>query len=293
MISNVFSFAQARIQDYLELSKARLVSLVLLSTAVGFFLASPERADWGALLSCLLGTSFVAAGSMSLNQWMEREEDARMVRTQARPLPAGRMNPLEALVFGIVCSLAGLALLYFANNFETSLLAAITLASYVFIYTPLKRKTSLCTIVGAIPGAIPPMIGWAAAAGHCSYGAWVLFAIIFFWQMPHFLAIAWLCRNDYAAAGFKMLSVEDPEGRFVGRQIVLYSCSLLPVSLVPSAIGLTGTVYFFGALLLGAGLIALSILSYRQIETKARLLFRASILYLALLLTLMFVDKAK
>ena len=275
----------------MELSKARLVSLVLLSMAVGFFLGSPAGMDMPLFFVALFGTAFVAAGSMSLNQWMERREDAQMSRTAARPLPAGRMQPSEALLFGIGTSMAGLLILFFAVNSVSAFLAALTLVSYLLLYTPLKRKTSLCTVVGALPGAIPPLIGWAAATGKTPFEAWLLFTIIFLWQMPHFLAIAWICRREYESAGFKMLSVTDPTGGQVGRQIILYSLALLPVSLLPSIIGLTKSFYFFGALILGAWISYLSITGSRDLDRRARPFFRASILYLALLLILMVADK--
>ena len=275
----------------MELSKARLVSLVLLSMAVGFFLGSPAGMDMPLFLVSLFGTAFVAAGSMSLNQWMERYEDAGMPRTAGRPIPAGRMQPSEALLFGIGTSMAGLLILFFAVNSVSAFLAALTLVSYLLLYTPLKRKTSLCTVVGALPGAIPPLIGWAAATGKTPFEAWLLFTIIFLWQMPHFLAIAWICRREYESAGFKMLSVTDPTGGQVGRQIILYSLALLPVSLLPSIIGLTKSFYFFGALILGAWISYLSITGSRDLDRRARPFFRASILYLALLLILMVADK--
>ncbi len=293
MTSHSLSLSSARFSDYMELSKARLVSLVLLSGAVGFYLASPEKMDIPLFLISLLGTAFVAAGSMSLNQWMERREDAEMTRTASRPLPAGRMQPLEALFFGTGIALAGLLILFFAVNTVAVFLAALTLISYLLLYTPMKRKTSLCTIVGAIPGAIPPLIGWASATGNTSFEAWVIFTILFLWQMPHFLAIAWICRKEYGTAGFKMLSVVDPSGTQVGRQIILYSLALLPVSLLPSIVGLTGIIYFFGALGLGVWVSYLSFISSRNLDQKARPFFRTSILYLALLLLLMVVDKTK
>ncbi|HLD50583.1 MAG TPA: heme o synthase [bacterium] len=287
------SLSSSRFSDYMELSKARLVSLVLLSGAVGFYLASPAKMDIPLFFVSLLGTAFVAAGSMSLNQWMERREDAEMARTAARPLPAGRMQPSEALFFGSGIALAGLLILFFAVNGTAAFLAALTLVSYLLLYTPMKRKTSLCTIVGAIPGAIPPLIGWASAAGKTSFEAWLIFTILFLWQMPHFLAIAWICRKEYGTAGFKMLSVTDPSGAQVGRQIILYSLALLPVSLLPSLIGLTGKIYFLGALGLGVWVSYLSLTSSRDLDRKARPFFRTSILYLALLLLLMVMDKAK
>lgn len=291
MITNALVFSTAKAADFLELTKPRLVSLVLLSTFVGFFLGSQGPIDASLLFVCFLGTGFVAGGSMSLNQWMERGEDARMSRTASRPLPSGRIQPTEAFFFGIALSLLGVLLLYFSVNLSTAVLAILTTLSYLLLYTPLKRKTSLCTIVGAVPGALPPLIGWAAAQGRTSYESWLLFAILFLWQMPHFLAIAWIYRKEYAAAGFRMLSVVDPSGAQVSRQIVLYSLALLPVSLLPATIGMTGTLYFFGALGLGIFFVGQGILSLQNLDTKARSLFRDSILYLTLLLVLMVLDK--
>ena len=291
MTAHSVSLSSARFSDYMELSKARLVSLVLLSAAVGFFLASPAGLDIPLFLVSLAGTACVAAGSMSLNQWMERREDAVMTRTAARPLPAGRMQPSEALLFGAGISLAGLLILFFAVNPVSAFLAALTLVSYLLLYTPMKRKTSLCTLVGALPGALPPLIGWAAATGKTSFEAWLIFTIMFLWQMPHFLAIAWICRKEYQSAGFQMLSVTDPTGVQVGRQIILYAFALLPVSLLPSILGLTGRFYFFGALILGLWVAVLSFKSSRDLDKNARSFFRASILYLACLLLLMVLDK--
>lgn len=291
MITNALVFSRAKLADYLELTKPRLVSLVILSAFVGFFLGSKGPLDAFLLLTSLLGTGLVAGGSMCLNQWMERGEDARMNRTASRPLPSGRIQPAEAFFFGTALSLAGTFLLYFAVNLSAAVLAVLTTLSYLLLYTPLKRKTSLCTIVGAVPGALPPLIGWAAAQGRTSYESWLLFAVLFLWQMPHFLAIAWIYRKEYAAAGFQMLSVIDPSGAQVGRQIALYSLALLPVSLLPTAAGITGSLYFFGALGLGIFFVTQGVLSLKNLDAKARSLFRNSILYLTLLLVLMVLDK--
>ena len=292
MNTRAASFARVRLHDYLELAKLRLVSLVLLSSAVGFFLASEGPLDWGLLILSFTGTALVAGGSMGFNQWMERVEDAKMTRTAKRPLPGGRMQPREAFIFSFLLSAAGLVLLYFSVNPVAAFLSGLTLVSYILLYTPLKKITSLCTVLGAIPGALPPMIGWSSVTGRVSYEAWVLFAIIFLWQMPHFLAIAWLCRKEYAAAGFQMLSVTDPSGAQAARQIILYTSALLPVSLLPTLIGLTGGIYFTGTLIAGAYFIYLGFLGLKNLDQYARPLFRASILYLALILILMVVDKA-
>ena len=290
MISLTFTELRTRFADYVELTKLRLVSLVMLSAAVGFFLGSHGPFNFSLFANCLIGTSFVAAGSMALNQWWERREDALMMRTLARPLPAAKLSAAQAFFFGLLLSFAGLVILFFETNIETTVTAAVTLVTYVWFYTPLKKKTTLCTIVGAVPGALPPIIGWAAA-GKVTLEAWLLFAIIFLWQMPHFLAIAWLYRKDYANAGFKMLSVEDPSGTQVSRQILLYSLALLPVSLLPTVLGFLGPFYFVGALLFGLGLIAISWESLKNLDAKAGLLFRASILYLSGILILMVLDK--
>lgn len=283
--------ARTRFQDYLELTKMRLVSLVLLSTAVGFFMGTRGDFDSGLFAVCLLGTSLVAAGSMTLNQWMERSYDARMNRTAARPLPSARLHAVEALVFGILLSVAGLAILFTQANFTAGFLAALTLFTYLAAYTPLKTRTSLCTIVGAVPGALPPLIGWAAAMGKMTFEAWILFAIMFLWQMPHFLAIAWMYRKEYASAGFQMLSVTNPDGDQVGRQIVLYAAALLPVSLMPTLLGMEGGLYFLGSFLMGTGFVFLGLASLPHLNRRAPWIFRASILHLTGLLLLMVLDK--
>ncbi len=291
MTTTAFQISVARLMDYVELAKLRLVSLTLLSAAVGFYLASPSSVDYGLMGMTILGAGLVAAGSMTLNQWMERVEDARMARTAQRPLPAGRMDAKHALLFGIVLSIAGLVVLWTAVNPAATLIAALILFSYVLAYTPLKKTTTFCTLVGAIPGALPPLIGAAAVEGIPSYKAWTLFATIFFWQMPHFLAIAWMCRKEYQAAGFQMLSVDDPDGSKVAGQILFNSMVLLPVSLMPAVVGLTGHIYFFGAFFLGVGMMLLSAASLKKLDQNSRALFRASLLHLTVLLILMIVDK--
>lgn len=278
--------------DFTELTKPRLVSLVLMSTAAGFFLADGNE-SLGALafLNMLAATGLVAAGSMALNQWLEREHDAKMPRTSRRPIPAGKISPRLALLTGFLLSAAGLIYLGLASNLLAVFLAALTLVSYLFLYTPLKRVTSLNTIAGAIPGAIPPMIGWAAATGHMHYEAWVLFSILFLWQIPHFLAIAWLYRQEYYNAGFVMLPGDGTNSLRVARQAVISSAMLLPVSLTPTLCGMSGVIYFFSALGLGVFLLAVSVSGLRDLDHKARSLLRASILYLSVLLLVMVVDK--
>jgi protoheme IX farnesyltransferase len=266
--------------------------MVALSAAAGYLLGARGSGSLVALLHTILGTGLVAAGASALNQVLERDTDALMRRTQSRPLPAGRLDTFPALWFGVGISIVGAAYLALAVNPLTAVIGTITLLLYVLAYTPLKRVSPLCTVVGAVPGALPPVMGWTAATGHLSGEAWVLFAILFLWQMPHFLAIAWMYCDDYRRAGQPMLPVIDADGRRTGRQIVLYGLGLVPVSLLPSLIGMTGPVYLIGALLLSlaylvAGLYAAQT---RTIES-ARLLLRVSVIYLPVLLGLMTLAK--
>lgn len=277
-----------------DLVKARLTFLVLLTTLVGFYVGVRGAMDFLLMLHTLLGTALVACGAAALNQFWEREHDARMRRTADRPLPSGRMQPETVLVFGGACSIVGLLYLAFAVNLLTSLLGAVTLASYVFIYTPLKRVTWLNTAVGAVPGALPPLMGWTAARNELTGDGWALFAILFFWQIPHFLAIAWMYRDEYEKAGFVMLPSVDPEGFRTGRQAVSHTLGLLMVSLTPFLFRLADKVYLCGALLLGVGFVICALRFSRQLTRQsARQLFFMSILYLPLLLGLMVFDKLK
>ena len=277
-----------------DLVKARLTFLVLLTTLVGFYVGVRGATDYWLMLHTILGTALVACGAAALNQLWEREHDALMRRTADRPLPSGRMQPETVLVFGGFCSMAGLLYLAFAVNLLTSLLGALTLASYIFIYTPLKRVTWLNTAVGAIPGALPPVMGWTAARNELTGEGWALFAILFFWQIPHFLAIAWMYREEYAQAGFVMLPSVDPDGFRTGRQAVSHTMGLLTVSLTPYLFHLTGPVYLLGALALGTVFLVAAVLFSRQLtRPRARQLFFVSILYLPLLLGLMVFDKLK
>lgn len=278
--------------DYSELVKIRLTFLVLLSTLVGFYMGVGLAPDFGLMVSTLFGTALVAAGAAALNQWMERQADARMVRTQSRPLPAGRMQPQEAFVFGTLVSLIGVVYLAVSVNALASLLAGITILSYLFVYTPLKRLTWLNTIIGAVPGALPPLIGWAGARGELSREGWVLFAIVFFWQMPHFFAIAWIYRHDYEAGGFQMLPASDPDGTRTGRQSLHHAVMLLAVSLLPCALGMAGMVYLVSALVLGVVFAGTALrFNIHKTDSNARWLFAASIAYLPLLLGMMAFDK--
>jgi protoheme IX farnesyltransferase len=275
-----------------ELFKMRLTTLVLLTTFVGFYAGGRGPMARGLLLHTMLGTALLAAGASALNQLLERDYDAKMRRTRDRPLPSGRITPEAALLIGGVCAGAGLADLALAVNLLTAWLGALTLASYLLVYTPLKRLTPLNTAIGAIPGALPPLMGWTAARGEISGEGWALFAILFFWQLPHFLAIAWIYREDYARAGFVMLPVLDPSGARTGKQALSHTLGLLPVSLCPFLFGLAGPVYLAGALALGAGLLWCAWAFARRISVAgARRLFYASIIYLPLLLALIVLNK--
>jgi protoheme IX farnesyltransferase len=279
---------------FADLVKARLTTLVLLTTLVGFYLGWDGAMNFALLFNTLAATALVAAGASALNQLLERDYDAKMRRTQSRPLPSGRLQPATVALFGGITSVAGLIYLALMVNPLTSVLGAVTLVSYVFIYTPLKRVTWLNTAVGAIPGALPPLMGWTAARGELSSEGWALFAILFFWQLPHFFAIAWIYKDDYAKAGFKMLPAVDPDGRRTAQQAVSNTLALLAVSLFPFVFKMAGTFYLVGALVLGAGFLVSAIQFSRQLTlSRARQLFFASIIYLPLLLTLLVWDKLK
>ncbi len=279
---------------FADLFKARLTFLVVLTTVVGYYLGTSGAARWDVLVATLVGTALVASGAAALNQYLEREHDARMERTASRPLPAGELNPRTVLLLGASISVAGLVLLASLVNPLTALLGAITLFTYLFVYTPLKRVTTLNTAIGAIPGALPPLMGWAAATNDISAGGWALFAILFFWQLPHFLAIAWLYREDYQKAGYVMLPVVDLSGRRTGAQAVSHTLGLLPISLAPVALKLVGPIYLVGALVAGLAMLWTAMRFARQLSSSsARGLFFASILYLPVLLVLMVVDKLK
>jgi len=254
--------------DYLELSKARIVMMVLITTAAGFAMGSH---DWMLMANALVGTALVAAGTNALNQYVEREHDAKMRRTRLRPLPDGRISPRAALLFSSAISVIGTVYLGLAVNWLTAALGAFTLTSYIFVYTPLKRISTACTIIGAIPGAIPPLMGWTAVTGALGAGGWIAFGILFFWQLPHFMAISWIYREDYGRAGFAMLAVRDEDGRATARQAILYSVLLVGVS---AMIGLF-------AVVASAALLAMSIVFAASRTTRnARRLFMTSNLYL-------------
>ena len=278
--------------DFLELTKPRITSLVLLTTLVGFYVGARGSFAWLALWHTLVGTALVAAGASVWNMWAERRSDARMLRTAARPLPAGRLQPREAMLFALVLSLAGLVYLFLLVHPLAALLAAATLAGYLLVYTPLKTRSWLCTLVGAVPGAIPPLIGWGAATGRLSAEAWILFAILFLWQLPHFYAIGWMYRDDYARAGFPMLPVIDSTGSRTSRQVSLTIAALVLVTLAPFARHLAGPVYLAGAILLGAAFLGVGLIFARgRDRASARALFVFSVCYLPALLLLLVADR--
>lgn len=271
--------------DLAELFKARLTLLVLLTTAVGFYVGSEGPVDYMALLHVVFGTAAAAAGAAALNQWWERTADALMRRTRTRPVPAGRMPPAQALVLGIVLSVFGILYLAIVCNLLSAALTAVTIAIYIFAYTPMKRASTANTAVGAIPGAIPPMIGWAAARGNIGIGAWSLFAIIFLWQLPHFFAIAWMYRDDYSRAGFRMISSDDRTGERSASQSVFFCILLLVIAGLPAFLGIASFGYLATELLLSGFFIAVAMRFLRlRTPSAARSLFFASIIYLPLLL---------
>ena len=281
-----------RALDFLELTKPRVSLMVLVTMFVGFYLGSEHGAGYLRLIESLIGTALAAGGTLALNQFLERRADALMARTRHRPLPDGRMQPIEALLFGVGLAAAGLLILALTVNALSALVTASIVGSYLFIYTPLKQRSSLCGVVGAVPGALPPVIGWTAATGGLSIEAWVLFAIMFFWQIPHTLAIARLYRDDFAKAGIQFLPVIESDGWITGRQVITHSLALLVVSLLPTLLGLAGTVYFLAALLLGSGFLWYGIgLAISQSLAAARRLLLASLIYLPLLLVVMALDR--
>lgn len=279
--------------DLIELVKARLTLLVLLTTAVGFYLGADGPINYAALFHTVFGTAAAAAGAAALNQWWEHRLDALMQRTQSRPVPAGRMRPRDAVVVGSVLSIFGVAYLAFVCDALSAVLAAITIIIYIFAYTPLKRVSTFNTALGAVPGALPPMIGWAAARGTLNAGAWMLFAILFFWQLPHFFAIAWMYRDDYARAGFQMISSDDRTGERSASQSVFFCMLLFVVAGLPAFLGIATVFYLLVELVLSGIFVAVAM---RFLKTRtpsdARRLFITSILYLPLLLAALVLFKA-
>lgn len=275
-----------------DLFKARLSLLVLLTTAVGFYLGSGANMDGWLLFHVLLGTGLLTAGAAALNQYLERDADALMVRTSQRPIPSGALQPTFVLRMGSLISVVGMLYLALIVNPLTGLLGALTLGVYLFVYTPLKRRTSLNTMIGAIPGALPPLMGWTGATGSMGAAGWALFTILFFWQLPHFMAIAWLYREDYQRGGFRMLPLQDPEGFRTGSCAVRHTLALMAFSLTPFVVGAVGSVYVFVALVLGSGFLWFAIRFSRQMSMeRARHLFLASIIYLPLLLGALVADR--
>ena len=270
-----------------------------MSTGIGYFFGLPAGAfrwmgwpSWLALLTALAGTALIASGTAALNQWHERVSDLQMRRTQNRPLPGGRLKAHRALIFGWGLALAGFLILTFGVNVLAGLLGLFTLVSYLFVYTPMKQRSSLSTVVGALPGAMPPMIGYAAASGVLTEQAWALFAILFVWQFPHFLAIAWMYRDDYSRAGIRMLPVVEPDGKSTSRQIVGYASTLIPVSLFPTLLGMTGKIYTVGALILGGWFLYVGIrVAFDRTAIRARRVLLASVIYLPLIYGLMVLDR--
>jgi protoheme IX farnesyltransferase len=284
--------ARARATDYVALAKPRLNLLVVASAVAGYAMARGDTSNVVTVLATIAGTALVAAGASAFNQVIERDSDGLMRRTRLRPLPDGRLASTEALTFATILSSAGLLLLAAEVNVLAATVALATLASYAIVYTPLKRRTSYATVIGAIPGALPPVIGWAAAENSLSQGAWVLFGIVFLWQLPHFLAIAWMYRDDYARAGLPMLPVIEPDGRSTGRQAVVYTAALVPVALAPTLVGMSGAIYFAGAVALTLVFLAMSVrFAMTRAVRDARRLFFTSIIYLPLLWALMIIDR--
>lgn len=284
--------AKARAAAYLELTKPRITFLIVLTSAAGFALGSRGAVNYALLAHALLGIALLASGIGTLNQFIERDLDGLMRRTADRPLPSGRLFPFEALWFGVVLTVMAEVYLAVFVNTLTSLLGLTVIAGYLFVYTPLKTRTSLSTAVGAFPGAMPPLMGWTAARGEIDIAAWVLFAILFLWQFPHFLAIAWMYREDYGRAGIRMLPVVEPDGRVTGQQIIAYALMLLPVSLLPTVLGISGKIYLVSALVLGLLFLASSIrAALSKSNQHARQLLLASVLYLPLLFGVMVLNR--
>jgi len=288
-------------RDYIELTKPRITWLILMSTGIGYFFGLRGAGNWLAflgsvhllpLLHTILGTGLLASGTAALNQWYERDADRHMRRTADRPLPSGKMAPAHALAFGSALSVVGFLDLWLGVNLLCASIGAFTLASYLFLYTPMKQRTWWSTTVGAVPGAMPPIIGYAAAAGAVTREAWVLGAILFLWQFPHFYAIAWMYKDDYARAGIRMLPVVEPDCRSTARQIVLYGIVLIPASLIPAMLGMSGRLYVMGALLLGLWFLYSGVrVALERTILRARNVLLTSVLYLPLIYGLMLLDR--
>jgi protoheme IX farnesyltransferase len=282
----------ARANGYVALTKPDVSFLVLMTTAAGFYMGARGPIAWLHMIHVVFGTMLIAGGTAALNHYIERDSDGSMRRTASRPLPSGLLQPREALLFGVALSVAGAVDLHFVAGMLAAGLGVATCLSYLLAYTPLKKRTVWATFVGAFPGAIPPMIGWVAATGSLDRGAWLLFAILFLWQFPHFHAIAWMYREDYARAGILMLPVVDREGTRTFRQIILYAAGLVGVSLLPVLMGLAGVVYFFGALITCTALVQVCLwAASNKTNTRAKWLMHATVMHIPLLLGLMIYDK--
>lgn len=280
----------ARLVDHMALTKPRISLMVVVTAGIG--MAMVPQWTWVTLLGTLFGTALASMGANTLNQVLEQDTDAKMQRTMSRPLPAGRMSTIEALVAGICCSIAGIAILWTLTGALAAALAAATIGAYCLVYTPMKRLSPSALLIGAVPGAMGPVIGYAAAAGRIDVAAWLLFAIMFVWQVPHFLAIAWLYRDQYAAAGLPVLAVLDPTGVRSGRQILIGCLTLLPLGGLPTMLGVSGSIYFFTALACGMMFLAFGIaLVIQPSRPRARRLFLASLVYLPVVLTVMMTNK--
>ncbi len=279
-------------KDYIALTKPRITWLILMSTGVGYFFGAKNGWHWLTLLHTIIGTGLIASGTAALNQWYERDADSKMRRTQARPLPSGRLDAGKALVFAIAISVAGFVELWFGANPLCALLGLITLLTYLFVYTPLKQRSPHSTTVGSIPGAMPPLIGFAAASGTLTWDAWVLFAILLLWQFPHFYAIAWMYKDDYSRAGIRMLPVVEPDGKSTARRILLYSIALIPISLMPKFFAMAGNIYLYGALALGLAFLYYGLrIRTDRTRQQARRVLLASVVYLPMLFSLMLLDR--
>jgi protoheme IX farnesyltransferase len=283
-------------RHYIELTKPRITWLILMSTGVGYYFGIKHPwgspADWALLLHTMIGTGLIASGTAALNQWYERASDSLMRRTASRPLPMGRMRPRQALWFGIALAVAGFVELAWGVNLLSALLGAFTMGAYLFLYTPLKQRSHLSTVVGALPGALPPLMGYAASFGGLNTEAFTLFLILFVWQFPHFLAIAWMYREDYARAGIRMLPVVEPDGSSTARQIVLYASTLIPISLLPVVLRMSGKIYLAGALALGVWFLYTGVrVAFDRTNARARNVLLASVIYLPLIYGLMVLDR--
>jgi len=284
----------SRVKDYVELTKPRITWLILMSTAVGYYFGHDGSWRIWPILHVIIGTGLIASGTAALNQWYEHEADKKMRRTQARPIPSGRITPTKAFWFGVALEVVGSLELWLGVNALTSLLGVLTIVLYLFAYTPLKQKTWWSTTIGAFPGAIPPLIGFAAAANTLTPEAWALFGILFFWQFPHFYAIAWMYREDYSRAGIQMLPVVEPDGESTARQILIYSLLLIPISLLPKWLGMTGSLYMAGALVMGILFLYAGVrVTLDRTRVRARRVLLASVLYLPILYGLMVLDPVR